>query len=372
MAGSRGVARWTVLGLAFLASFALVAWALLKGLDAAEVVSGPVRLDVVEWLGRRMERIEADRGQRRQVIFVGDSLSMDMKPPDESVPRRLSEDLDAHAGMGTLTASGLDIYSHYFLSEPVAALDADLVVLEVNLRNFSPAKRPRGHLAVWLPTTRWPEAASLPLHEAQASLDQLIFYRSVARAGGLNGLHSLQKNQVRVVQGYRSLAHWLQRMLGDSDGLVYLQQHILAVLGRTQTGNRQTRHDAEMFYGPALAGVDVDAPALKMLDAILGALTRSGNPVVLYTAPLNVEHLRRLEMYDAHGIATTISRIRDVARRHDADLIDLHDLLPDAAFGDSRNHLDYESEVDGAGLIAQRIAPVVLRRLEQQRQKPSS
>jgi hypothetical protein len=82
--------------------------------------------------------------------------------------------------------------------------------------------------------------------------------------------------------------------------------------------------------------------------------------VVLYVAPLNVEHLERVRVYDAAGAARAVARVHDVAEGLGAGFLDLHALLPDSAFADHNDHLHVEGPVDGASMVARRLLPLVL------------
>ena len=59
-------------------------------------------------------------------------------------------------------------------------------------------------------------------------------------------------------------------------------------------------------------------------------------------------------------MARSMARVEAVAQHRGAAFLDLHDLLPDVAFRDSMNHLTQDAEPDGAQLVAERIAPLVV------------
>ena len=84
--------------------------------------------------------------------------------------------------------------------------------------------------------------------------------------------------------------------------------------------------------------------------------------VVLYIAPLNVEHLERVGVYDAAGARRAVARVHDIAEGAGAGFVDLHALLPDSAFADHNDHLQVDGPVDGASMVALRLLPLVLVR----------
>ena len=82
----------------------------------------------------------------------------------------------------------------------------------------------------------------------------------------------------------------------------------------------------------------------------------------MYVAPVNVEHMASQNAYDTQGMARTLSRIAEVAKRQKAEFIDLHDLLPDTAFADFADHLFQGAGAVGSRDVARRIAdPLMVR-----------
>jgi hypothetical protein len=338
----------------------------LHALDRAGVEYKAVALDLMAQLSIRLALIsETIFDGDHQLLFVGDSLAMDMLPPNTSIPIRLRQRLAERGDgrpefdVGNITASGLSIFSHYFLSDRLIALHPDQIVLAVNLAAFSRRWRAneRFQLAGWIPARCWPEAAVLPLHEVGVSADRLLYYRVIVAAGGVEPWRWLQREQVRVAGAYWDAAAWLQDRSGSPHGLEYRMVHGLASVGqRLESKHRPTRALARELFGPALDGLEADHPEIEMLDALLARFRGAGIRVVLYVAPINVEYLTRLGVYDAEGMA----RIEAVAQRRGAAFLDLHDLLPDVAFRDAMNHLTQDAEPDGARLVAERIAPLVV------------
>jgi hypothetical protein len=114
-----------------------------------------------------------------------------------------------------------------------------------------------------------------------------------------------------------------------------------------------------------LAGLAPGDPGLAVLDALLARLEQSGVAAVAYLAPTNVEHLASLGLYSPRGPARSAARIDAVARRRGASFLDLHALLPDAAFHDHLDHLVQGVPGEGSGAVAAALAPLLQARLRE-------
>jgi hypothetical protein len=362
-------ARWCSLAAACAAAFALTGGSVLGALDAAGVTYGQVDLGAGLGLSRTVERIAA-KPARPRILFLGDSLVMDLAPPDRSVPARLrtllkAEDTLSGAQLRRLAAPGMGGFSHYLFSEAFAALEPDLVVLSVNLRWFSRAwnRNERGVLVGWLPVGRWPEAASLPLHEVGVTADSALLMRALVASGAVSGWYRLRREQVRVVHGRERLEERLEACLGQRPGAGYRELHAAAERKRLGSRRRMTPDSAERLLGEVFRGMDPDGPMLKALGLLITRLRAAGARCLVYVAPLNVEHLRRIGVYDAGGVARSIARIEAVVRRHGGSFLDLHALLADAAFKDFSDHLELGAGHDASTRVARALLPEVLEAL---------
>ncbi len=364
----KGRLRWIALGAAFAAALGLASWGLLAAAKRAKLPYITVSLRVIPWLDARLPPLRAKRPHEYRVLFLGDSLAIDGRPPDTSIPVRLGQNLaDARpAGLAVelvaYTGPALGLFSHYFLSQRVIDREPDQIVLAVNLRSFSKRWRAdeRPQLAGWLPAERWPEALALPLHAVGVSADRLFFYRALVVLGAFDAWYRLQREQVRLTNAYWSAARWLQAAARGEDGLKFRLVHKLAELKRDKTSAfRATPYATHTLLGPALRGLAPDDPALEVLDALLRRFEEAGIAVLVYVAPINVEHLSSIGAYDPQGMARTSARIEAVSRRRGAAFLDLHDLLPDAAFADHLDHLVQDVEPEASGAVADRLAPLV-------------
>jgi hypothetical protein len=198
----------------------------------------------------------------------------------------------------------------------------------------------------------------------EVSADRLFFYRALVALGVFDAWHWLQRQQVRLAYAYWSAARWLQAAARIENGLAFRMLHKQAELRRDKTSAfRATAYAARTLLGPALQGLDRDDPALEVLDALLRRFEAAGIAVLVYVAPINVEHLSSIGAYDARGMARTSGRIEAVSRRRGAAFLDLHDLLPDAAFADHLDHLVQDVEPEGSRAVADRLAPLVAERV---------
>jgi hypothetical protein len=364
-------ARWASLAAACAASFALAGGGVLWALDAAGIPHPDVDLSVGLQLSEGLRSLAQAPRRGALVLFLGDSLAMDTSPPDDSIPTRLARALSANwlarrdLELRRVVGPGIGGFSHYFLSEEAAAARPDVVVLGLNLHWFA---RPwnqtveRPVLVGWLPMQRWPEAAALPLHAVRVSADLAVTYRALVASGALRAWHRLRQEQLRAVHGRRSLESWLQQRAGFPVGLGYSTLHLTARARRVGF-ERVTREGAGQMLGEVLRGIDPGNPTLQAVDRLLARHAAAGEALVVYAAPINVEHLRELGVYDAAGVARTLALLEASARRHGARWLDLHALLPDAAFADLYDHLETGGELDPTGRVAQELARAVLAAL---------
>lgn len=361
--GKRRWPRWLALALAFCVTFVGTGRAVVAGLDAVHTGYRLGTLEVLSILFGQLGRIDEGPGQRR-VVYLGDSLAMDTKPPDRSIPVQLMQALMASAGSASdlrlrrVVGSGLGLFSQYFLSSAVAERRPDQVVLALNLHWFSQVwySLEREQLAALLPVRSWPTALRLPLARADVTADRLLLYRSLLRGGGFRAWLWLQRQQVRALHAKAALAEWLQAASPFPNGLGYQVQHRYWALARDGAA-RATRGAIRRQLGSVLAGLPAGDPGLRVLDAVLATYEAGGIPVLLYVAPLNVDHLRELGVLDEAGLARTLARIEAVARAHGAEFLDLHDLLEDACFRDSIDHLSHDDAAEGPHRVAMALFP---------------
>lgn len=354
--------------LGFLVGTVGVGSLLIAILDAAGQKYATVELDQVAFLDSLLRK-NADYDGPPRIVYLGDSLSM---PPSDSAvrsrkasrieratPTELRRLLRLRGGSSdpksllNVSTPGLTAYSHYFMSERLADLGADRFILSVNLGWFSrgrTAQQPS--LSGLLPPKRWPEAARLPLHTLGLSADEVVAAYGILAAGHVESWRALQREQVRFQLGVRRFSRAFAAALGrPAAANVGVRLASQRASNRSASG-RPTRAGAFLRWGPILRGLGPDDPTLVMLDALLRRLQESGARILVMVAPTNVDALEALGMYDHDGFETSLAQIRQTAERNGADFLDLHNLLPDAAFRDPTDHLDYRSGLRPASLLA--------------------
>lgn len=321
-----------------------------------------VALDLVVRVQREMGRLI--RSSESRVLFFGDSLVMDPHPPDTSVPVELEAELERATGgpvpLARIANPGQSLVALYWMSERIVEADPKLVVISLNLASFSETwlRRERFEMASLLPLPRWGEVLDLPLHSFAGSFDRLIFDRGIVRLGLLHEWRQLQRAQVRLAAGYWELESWLlgspseRRVYRLAPGLRY---------GADRVENERARPlFARERFGAVLAGLRETHPAVRVLDRLLARLKRAGIPVLVYVAPMNVEHLERIDVFDAAGLAASLRVLAGVTVRQGAHFLDLHALLPDRDFLDANDHLREEGNDLPSRRVAERLAPWVL------------
>jgi hypothetical protein len=358
--------RWGALVAAAACSFALAGVLLVRLLDAVGEPYRPVALEGGIRTERQLGKAARVPAGRRRIFVLGDSLVFDMTPRPRSIPDNLAALFSArpraHDYVRAVASPGLGAFSHYFLADRILAARPDVVVLSVNLRWFSPIWRgiDPPTLAGWLPARRWPELLGLPLEATGVSADRLAFYRALVASGVLPAWYRLQREQLRVQGAWQAAARSLQALSGMPEGLAFEAEHGRRALARRAERGRSTASYAAATFAPVFAGIEADSPTVRALDTLLARYRDAGVAVIVYVAPINVEHLKRLGVYDARGAAGAVAFLERLAQRRGARFLDLHALLPDAAFADQNDHLRTDGPVDGAALAARRLLPLVL------------
>lgn len=340
----------------FLGIGALLIW----GLDAAEEPYRKVELDLVRQLDRKLTLLGRYDGPPR-LAYLGDSLSMPTngKPAPAELAQILRKRAGAPPGSSTLinfSSAGLTSFSHYFISERLAGLGVDRFIIATNLGWFSRkrfAQQPA--LAGMLPANRWPEAATLPLHEIGLSADEVVLSNAWLQTGLFNIPWQIQREQVRFRNAVDRAGHRLQHAVGHARGARYQRRVTQYRTHRIYDGKRPTYIGAVDRWGAVLEGLAPDDPNLLVLDALVRRLRATGARVLVMVPPTNVEIMTKLDLAPGDGFQTSLDRIRDVATQHGADFLDLHDLLPDSAFRDPTDHLNFRARPLPARLIAQQL-----------------
>jgi len=369
----RGAARMLGFVVASACALALTALAIARGLDAVggpppdvDVASVWLQLKVLDSLRQR----NPDSPETR-VAFLSDSTSMHFPEVALGLNYRFEAALADMAPQGShfrvfsFASPGYSAFTQYFLSHRLANAGPDHVVLGFSLASFSQRWREvdRPELAALLPVWDLGEALRLPLHWIGLSTDELLLYTMVVHFGGFGTWLKLSQKQARCVSAWAAAAEWLQARSSAPNGLAYQMlhySHYRAAMFLPTPPERETVMHARVKYGAVLAGVSPEHPALRILRATLEVFRERGIPVLVYTIPMNVEHLERLGLLDRAALHRGVERVRRVTLASGASLVDLHDLLPDAAFRDAGGHLGVGPPLDAPPIVAERIAQALL------------
>ena len=372
-ADKRGAARMLGFVAGSACALVLISLAIVRTLDAARIATPYVDLAAMRVMLGVLDAI-AQRSPlhpETRVAFLSDSTSMHLASGARGLNDRLGSTLagvapaDSHLRVFSFANPGFTQFTQYFLSHRLADAGPDHVVIGFNLASLAESWRTgdRPELAALLPMRFLGEALRLPTYWIGLSTDELLLYTTVAHLGVFETWLALTQQQARCVHAWGSAAEWVQAHSGAPRGLDYLTLHLYQ--RRQQqllpgSPERETEWLARWRYAAALAGVGPEHPVLRVLHATLEVFRAHGIPVLVYIVPLNVEHLEALGMLDRTGLGRSIESLRQVVAASGASLLDLHDLLPDAAYSDAGGHLNVDAPLDAPPIVAQRIAQAVL------------
>ena len=134
-----------------------------------------------------------------------------------------------------------------------------------------------------------------------------------------------------------------------------------------QGGNRYKARALGDHYAPILNGVDRDHPVLRVLGAIVSHFDRNGIRTLVFTVPMNVEHIDAMGLYDEAKLAHSLASIGATVREAGGRFLDLHDLLPDRGFRDAPGHFTVDGPIDGPARVAAALVPHVVREVRRSR-----
>jgi hypothetical protein len=244
----------------------------------------------------------------------------------------------------------------------VIAARPQRVVLALNMRGFN-REATRGFAYIesagWMPPEQLVEALGLRLWDAGLTADRLLLYNGLQALGAEEAWRASRRLQARAFRLYQPAADALDAALGI-EAHVQLQKDIRLVrwthnVVEFEGRPRHTRELVEKIMGPVLSGLSTHHPNLELLARVLGRLRAAHIPVLVYIEPFNIQYIRSLNVSMA-GLPRSLRNIRRVVEGQGAELLDLHSILPDAAFRDPGDHYTYEGEPNGTFLVARRLA----------------
>ncbi|MHC5062653.1 MAG: hypothetical protein ACYTG5_01610 [Planctomycetota bacterium] len=343
-----------------------VTWAgILSLVDSAAIKPVPVALnmvDALELLEFSMQQGEADS----RILFLGDSTTLEFPG---AIQEHLNQGQEKRVRVEAFTIPGQTPFDQYFLSPSLIDTGPDAVIVSINLAAFSrmfAASFGKIELVGMLGPSRFIEAASLPLHWLNATLDQVMLSMLMAQAGGLELWRDLRVAQARVGKLPREFEGWLRAYRGIpwedySRALgVNANPDSITVNGR----NRLSREASIRVYGAALEGLPEDHPVLDLYSRMLAAFAEAGIPALVYVVPSDIEYLRELGLVDDEQLALSLLRIDAMAREYGVPCVDLHSLLPDEFYVDAGGHFKPIGDRDPTEMVVGELLPRVRELIE--------
>jgi hypothetical protein len=255
----------------------------------------------------------------------------------------------------------------YCVSDDLIEAKPNLIAFELNLRALQPG--PLGPFSYaefsgWIHPRRLPEAAFLPLSEAQITLDKLLLYRSLVASHSEDAWRTLLDRQAKLVNARDLLEGYIERRTGVSSSTerrLAAAAHGYARMLVPGTPFASVSH-TEAMLGAVLRGVDPKSSRLTLLHVLLGEFHAAGIPTLVWVSPVNVEHMRSLGL-SMDGLDRSMENIRFVVESTGATFLDLHDVLPRDAFRDSGDHYTFDGRPNGTAIVGARLGAAIKRAL---------
>ena len=364
----------------FIAGFTLAlsgaGWLIRVALDRASIEPLETRHGVAAYYNDRVEAL--GRRSARDIHFdaalLGDSMVVSY-PDDLQIAPMLQLEVARRlrgrppVRILNLGLAGTGVYDYYFMADVIAGMEPQLVIIEFNLPSTSQRFRSafsRPELAGWMGPGRFFESALLPLSWVGLTFDRLLLYSGIVRLGGFDAWSRLSEEQTRVEVARRALHEKLAFRVGAKKNRTPEEIHRQRTFfwkaretNITGTG-RYTAKATRLHYGPLLDGLRSDDPNLVMLSATIEAFRSRGIDVLVYSNPINVDHIRKMGLLDPEKLEISLERVEQAVRGSGAAYLDLHDAFSDDAFRDQPGHFAFEGEFNGPAELARLLAPPIV------------
>ena len=363
--------RWLSFALGFVAAGGGVWYGAQQAVSEARIAELPLGFGLIDTAFVFQRRLNKER-RPNTVALVGDSTLMDAKgmrwPRRQSLPGRIALSLENYAEAGvnvnlqSFRMPGLGPAGMYFATERLIAARPERVVLALNLHGFTrESVRSFSYVesAGWMSPGQLGEALFLPLWDSGLTADRLLFYNGLRAVGVGDAWRAARGLQARAFRLYAPAANALDGLIGSKAyedlqgdiGLTRLSRNVVEIDGRM----RHRKELAARIMAPVLSGLSVAHPNLQLLERALARLRAAQIPALVYIEPFNIRYLRSLGI-PMDGLPRSLRNIRRVVEGQGAELMDLHAILPDAAFRDEGDHYTFEGEPNGTYLVARRLA----------------
>jgi hypothetical protein len=355
----------------FLLSFAAGAAVVLVFAGSALAWSGlgrtPMALDIAEGVGPVGVRMSHD-AHVRKVLMLGDSVLNPAVPHPVPTSTQLALHEKGPRGRGIriypLSWPGWSLAGQYCLLDDLLRLGPDQVLLELNFRGLTVESArgfSQGELAGFLSADHYLEALSLPLPQAGVTPDRLLFYRTLVAGKELRTWKTLLDIQARLYNAREPAEQAFERFVGVNSmatrklALLFEAVHRAYAAGQ----DRESRDRAIASLSPTLAGIEPDFPPLATLAAVVRRVAASGRSPLVWIAPINVDHLLKLDV-DVRGLDRSVRSVRRVVEESGGELVDFHASLRDKDFADAGDHPSTDGERTGAELLGDLLARALL------------
>jgi len=372
----RSLGRWLVFSIAFVSSASAV-WTLARtSIDAAQIAEVTTSFALHENVVMFRKRF-ADVHGKQHVALLGDSTLLaaaGMKAPrKQALPERIAAALHKYGEHGeqielsTLRVPGLGPAAMFLISQEIIDARPDRVVLSLNLRSFSyDALRAFSYAesAGWLAPSQLFEALSLPLFHGGLTADRLLFYRALVTCGAERTWPEVRRLQGRVFK----LREWLATRADSAFG-IKANEDMQSELGLARWVRQTTEVDklarqssaaAERSLRPLFRGLSLQNPGLRILSTVIARFTHANIPILVYTAPINVDHLRKLGL-PMRELERSLQTIARTVRKQGGEFVDFHGVLPERAFRDPGDHFTFDGQPNGTFRLAGHVAAALVK-----------
>ena len=297
-------------------------------------------------LGRfAVETLGEYRSADTRYLFLGDSLSMPNAgggvPPQNRIANWMRK-TRKRPDFRNLSLPGLTIFSHYFMNEAIGNSGVEKVILGFNMGWFS---RPAHHqplgLEGFLPPDQWLTAMQLPLGRMALTAADILSAGLVDQLGLRPAREWTQKVQANAYVAYNRFVRNLQTSLGAPRGMAGARGIRSVGTEMTPSGSRLLPDSARAILGPILEGLPANEPGLLALGELVKRLHQKGIEVLVVAQPINIERLRDIGMVNEALLEASLNRMRETTEANGGEFLDLHEALPDEAFRDHLDHLDF-------------------------------
>jgi hypothetical protein len=123
---------------------------------------------------------------------------------------------------------------------------------------------------------------------------------------------------------------------------------------------RERREHLDHTVWSVRRGVSPSYPPFTILGKVIRAFARAGKRPMVWTAPVNVDHIRSLGL-PVTGFDRSIASMRIVVEENGGTLLDLHAVLRDSEIADAADHAASKGPAPGTKILGGLLADAILR-----------